>query len=636
MSIAAPVKRRWRMKVVLPAAAVAVATVVAVLLLLTPSPPTLTERDVILLADFVNTTGDSAFDGTLKQALAVKLEESPFLNIFPQDRVRETLRFMGRTPDERITDSVAREICQRERIMAVLNSSIAALGTHYVIGLDAVNCATGESLAREQSEAGSKEQVLTELGQAASRLRARLGESLASIQKFDKPIEEATTTSLEALQAFTEGRRLNLAGDFRQAVSFLQRAVDLDPDFAMGYYLLGTAYGNSGQNRPAVENLTKAFELRERVSELERLSISGLYYLQVFRDLDKAIETYELLKQIYPRDSPVRHLLGTTYRELGRLEDGLAEHQEAVRLNPRGALQRIGLVNAYTQLSRFEDAKAALKTVIEDKLETSATHFFLYQIAFIEGDAQAMQREVDWVPAVQVQAAIFSGKITEATKLSLQVPFGQRGRQGGLQRSGFAGARGANDRWAPLNTLTRAAFDISLPPEAGQANPVDPSAAVALALGGDPAQAKKFIDELSKAFPKDTLLNSVTIPTAMAAIEIRAGNGTAAVSMLRAATPYEPGSASLVAIYMRGLAYLQAKSGLEAAAEFQKIIANRGVDPDSVLYPLSHLGLGRAYVLAGDLPKARKSYQDFFGIWKDADADIPILVKAKQEYDKLN
>jgi eukaryotic-like serine/threonine-protein kinase len=627
---AAPLRRRSRSKFLIPAVLIAVFAAAAIVFFQTHRAAALNERDIVLLADFVNTTGDSAFDGTLKQALAVKLEESPFLNVFPQDRVLETLRFMGRPPDQRITDSVAREICRREQLKAVISGSIAALGAHYVIGLEAVNCATGESIAREQREADAKEHVLRELGQAASILRGRLGESLASIQKFDKPIEQATTTSFEALQAFTEGRRLNSATAFHQAIPFLQRSVDLDPNFAMAYYLLGTAYGNDGQVRPGRENLRKAFELRERGNELERLSIIAWYYFQVPRDLNKAIETYDLLKHTYPRDSPARLLLGNAYSLVGRFEDALAEHQEAFRLNPRSLLIRRTLGFNYVQLNRFTEAKAVYKKAAEEIANSMYSQ--LYAIALVEGDAEAMQRELDSaksdpveaarISASQTQTAIFSGKITEAQKR--------------------ASPQSSSDRWSPLTPLNRTLFEIPLPPQNRQANsvesslPADGAAAIALALGGEPVQAKKLIDEQVKVFPSDTLLNFVSIPAAKAALAIAAGNGAAAVAELRAATPYEPGAASLIAIYIRGLAYLQTRSGAEAAAEFRKILDHRGVAEFSVLYPLSHLGLGRAYTLSGDLPKARESYQNFLAIWKNADPDIPILIHAKQEYTKLN
>ena len=621
---AAPAARkRSRANILIPVASVVVAAAIAAMILLPRPTPALTERDPILIADFVNTTGDSAFDVALKQALAVQLEQSPYLNIFPDDRVRDTLRYMDRSPDERVTDALGREICQREGIKAVLGGSIITVGSHYVVALNAANCTTGESIAREQREAASKEQVLTELGKAASSLRAKLGESLASIQKFDTPIEKATTSSLEALRAFTEGRHLNSAGAFDKAVPFLQRAVELDPNFAMGYYLLGTAYGNMGQRPPALENLTKAFALRERGRELERLSISAFYYWQVLGDVNKAIETYERLKETYPRDYPARHLLGNTYRLVGRFEDGVAEHRESVRLNPRAALALGSLSAAYSQLNRFEEAKAIIKGAIDQKLETSQMHSVLYGIAFIQGDAGEMQREFELSKPTprerlvnEARVAAFHGMLPEVRRL--------------LKQAGDpVGAASLDVLIGNEREAQKAAQ------EALQLNPSNRGAASTLAAGGK-AEGLRALERIQKDSPQDTFLNSVTIPIASAALEIRAGNGAKAIELLNATKPLEPGSASLPAIYTRGLAYLHTKSGREAVTEFQKILEHRAVEPLSPLYPLSHLGLGRAYALAGDLPNARKSYQDFLAIWKDADPDIPILMQARQEYAKLS
>jgi len=531
---------------------------------------------------------------------------------------------MERSPDERVTQTVAREICQREGLKAVLNGSIAAIGSHFAVALDAVNCSTGEYLAREQREAGSKELVLQELGKAASSLRKRLGESLASLQKFDAPIEKATTTSLEALRPFTEGRRLNSAGAFRQAIPFLQRSVELDSNFALGYYLLGTAYGNSGQRSLAIENLTKAYELRDRASELEKLSITAYYQYSVLRDLNNASDTYQFLLQTYPRDYPAHHLLGNVYVELGRFEDGLTQHLEAVRLRPSSALSREAVSLGYIQLNRFEEAKAVIDKAFEDKIQYPAMHRRLYVIAFIRGDRHGIQQEIDWAKAnpdsaatislAQVQGAIFFGRTREGQGLRSEAPQGNE----------------TIDRWSVLSPLQRALFGI--PPIAH----FKPGLADLEAMGyfNDPAQTMKLIDEAKTTAPQNTLVNFVEIPVAKAALEIHMGNGARAVELLNTSRPYERGS--LAVPYTRGLAYLQTRSGHEAAAEFQKIIANRGVAGLDVLYPLSYLGLARANALTGDLPKARKAYQDFFALWKDADSDIPILIQAKQDYAKLH
>jgi len=629
---AAEAKKRRRVVRLSATAAVAGAAAIAGLYFLTPAPA-LTERDAILVADFVNTTGDPVFDGVLKQALAVQLEQSPYLNIVPDDRVRDTLRYMSRSPDERVTDAVAREICQRESIRAVLGGSIVMVGSHYVVSLNATNCATGESLAREQREAGSKETVLAELGRAASSLRARLGESLASIQKFDAPVERATTSSLEALRAFTEGRRLNAAAAFDKAVPFLQRAVELDPNFAMGYYLLGTAHGNMGQRGPQIENLTKAFELRERGRELERLSISAVYYTVVTGDLTRAIETFTRFKETYPRDFRARLLLGTVYVMVGRFEEALPEHQEMMRINPRfGSLAVQNLGQTYMLSNRLEEARAVISGAIAQKLETPGLHRILYEIALIQGDTGAAEREYELVkPALRARlldaAAVagFQGRLAEARKL-----LGEADDPTGVARLDAVFANRRQTQAAAEETLR-----LSQAISGSTLQRTWHGAVSMLAMSGDD-EVLRELERIQKDRSQDTLLNFVVIPTAKAAREVRAGNGARAIELLNGVKPFEPGFASLPAIYTRGLGYLQSNSGREAATEFQKILDRRGVDPLSPLYPLSHLGLARAYTLVGDLANARKSYQDFFGIWKDADPDIPVLVQARAEYAKLS
>jgi serine/threonine protein kinase/tetratricopeptide (TPR) repeat protein len=616
-------KRSHGIRMTAAGAVVVGVAVIAGAYFLSQTTPALTERDAILVADFVNTTGDPAFDGVLKQALAIQLEQSTYLNLVPDDRVRDTLRYMSRSPDERVTDTLAREICQRESIKAVLGGSIVMVGSHYVVALNATNCATGESIAREQREAGSKETVLTELGQAATSLRARLGESLASIEKFDAPIERATTPSLEALRAFTEGRRFNAAAAFDKAVPFLQRAVELDPSFAMGYYLLGTVHGNMGQYQLQRENLTKAFQLRERGRELERLSITALYNWQVLGDLNTAIDTYVRLKETYPRDSVARLLLGTTYGFMGRFEEALAEHQEMLRLNPRGgALSVQTLSRTYMLSNRFEEARAVVSGAIEQKRETPAMHRILYEIALIQGDTGAAERAFELVkPALRARlleaAAVagFQGRLSQARKL--------------LKEADDPTGVARLDALFADSLQTQAALL-----EAFQLPPTFRAAAAMLVLSGDD-EVLRTLERIQKDLPQDTLLNFVVIPTAKAAQEVRAGNGARAIEWLNGVKPFEPGFASLPAIYTRGLAYLRTNSGREAAIEFQKILDHRSVDPLSPLYPLSHLGLARAYTLAPDLPNARKSYQDFLAIWKDADPGIPILVQARREYAKL-
>jgi eukaryotic-like serine/threonine-protein kinase len=372
----------------------------------------------------------------------------------------------------------------------------------------------------------------------------------------------------------------------------------------------------------ADQTLTKAYALRDRGSELEKLSITAYYQAIVLQDSNKAMEAYEFLRRTYPRDYPACLLLGLVYANLGRFEDALVEHQESVRLRPSSALSREAVSADYIQLDRLEEAKTVLDKAIAEKIQYPAMHRHLYDIAFMRGDSHGMQQEVDWakanpasagaILASRVQAEIFSGKIREAKKLASEAP----------QQTDFS------DRWTPLSPRERALLGVPQIPESRPAN------LMATALAGNPAQVTILIDEKQKASPQNTLLNFVEIPVARAAMAIRSGNGAKAVEFLNTAKPYEGASGDVT--YTRGLAYLQMKSPREAAAEFQKMIGNRGAAGLSVLYPLSHLGLARANALAGDLPKARKSYQEFLALWKDADADIPILIQAKEEYAKLN
>jgi serine/threonine protein kinase/tetratricopeptide (TPR) repeat protein len=633
--------RKWRRaKVFIPTGVLAATAIVGALLLRAPRAAALTEQDVILLADFDNKTGDPVFDDTLKQATEFALEQSPFLSLFPEESVRQTLRLMERPADERITNQVAREVCQRAGLKAVLDGSIAPLGNNYVITLKAESCAAGKSLAGEQREASSKEQVLTELGRAATSLRAKLGESLGSLQKFDKPLE-ATTSSLEALQNYTEGHRLYAAGDYLRAVPFLRQAIDLDPNFAGAYDALGFVYVSMGNQSLARQSAAKAFELREHASERERLMIAGSYYFGL-GDLKNAIETLEPGKKIFAREAFMRFTLAAVYARAGRFEDALVEDREAVRLDPISVIQRNNLANHLLLLNRFDEAKKVVREAIEQRLDSPGMRRFLARIAFMDGGSEALQREIEAAkdrgpanPFWLGRGAACSGKITETASLVQEIRTRFRESPGGAD-SGNSTVEAAFSFIPPLLGIQDSSNRLSqifksLPPGI----PMAPERVLGMALSGDSKSAQTLIDEMQKESPQDTLLNFVWIPTIKAVLEIRAGHADQAIDLLRSAAPYEPSEASLAAIYVRGWAYLENKSGPEAAAEFQKIIDHRGVALFSPFYPLSHLGLGRAYALAGDLPKARKSYEDFFAIWKDADPDIPILIQAKKEYAKL-
>jgi eukaryotic-like serine/threonine-protein kinase len=603
--------------------------------------PALTEKDTILIADFVNTTGDAVFDGTLKQALAVQLEQSPFLNIFSDQQVREALRFMGRSPDDRVTKDVAREICERQGLKAMLAGSIASLGSHYVVTLEALNAQTGAAIAREQSEADAKEQVLVSLGKAATKLREKLGESLGSIQKFDTPIEQATTSSLEALKAFSLAREQNVRGKFFDALASFKRATELDPNFASAYSALAANYSNTGQRELAQQAAQKAFELRDRASERERLSITSSYYTFVTGEIDKNIETLEQLKQIYPRFYVTHNNLGLRYAEIGRYEKAIEEYREAIRINPNLAISYGNMASAFVRLNRFDEAKEMLEHALALNPDASAFRRLLYLVAFIQGDHAAMQQQVDWGNAKpdeyahlvwQAGTAAFQGQLRQAEDIN------RRAVQVVLRRNLKEGAANLSTGEVLWSALSGNCQQVKQQVSDGLAimRSGDSlwNAAIASAFCGDLSQAQALADEYTKRFPKDTLINAIWLPMIRAVIELRRGNPAQAVQLLESATAYG-GVGGFGPEYIRGQAYLSQRAGAEAAAEFQKILDHRGWSANSFLYPLAHLGLARAAALTGDTAKARTAYQDFFGLWKDADADLPILQQARQEYQAL-
>ena len=608
--------------------------------------PAMTERDFILLADFVNTTGESVFDDTLKQALTVQLGQSPYLNVFSEERVRRALRYMGRSPDERVTSEVAREISEREGIKAILNGSIASLGSQYVITLNAVNSRSGESLAQEQVSADSKEQVLTALGRAASHLRAKLGESLSSIQKFDKPLEQATTSSLEALKAFSLGQAQHMKLNDLEAVPFLKRAVELDPNFALAHATLGVCYNNQGESELAMQSIKKAFELRDRVSEREKFYISAHYYDTVTGNLEEAIETYSLWRQTYPRDSVAYDNLALRYAVIGQYEKSLAACREARSLDPRDLYAFQNTAAAFLGLNRFDEAKAVNDEALAQKLDSFVFHLMLYQIAFLQGDKAAMQTHAAWatgkpdeafMTAVESAAAAFSGRLKEARGLNDRAA--RLAQQYSLKENAAMVRTFLAQTEAEFGNVPAARQDAAAALKLAGSGPVMGMAGLAFALAGDAAQAQPLLSEVEKRYPDDTLIRAVWLPTARAAIELSRDNPAKAIELLQSATQYEfgenPGGSGFLPNYVRGEAYLRARQGKEAAAEFQKILDRRGVDALSPLYPLAHLGLARAAALAGDTATSRKAYQDFLALWKDADPDIPVYREAKAEYSKL-
>jgi serine/threonine protein kinase/tetratricopeptide (TPR) repeat protein len=608
--------------------------------------PKLTEKDTIVLADFSNRTGDAIFDETLKQALAIDLGQSPFLNIFPEDSVRETLRYMGHSPNEQVTTAIAREICERRGIKAMLTGSISSLGRNYAIALEARNCRTAESLAQQQVEVQGKEQVLRGLDKAASKLRAQLGESLGSIQKFDAPLDQATTNSLEALQAYSLAQQQRARGaDEDVAIPFLKRAIELDPNFAMAYATLGTVYAQTiGPLKIdlSIEYLKKAFELRDRVSEREKLYLSAHYYQGVTHELDKTIETYELWKQTYPRDAMPYTNLSVMYASIGKYGEAAENAREAIRLRPDHIFAYEHLAEAYVGLNQLREAKAICDKAIAEKLDGSEMRWLMYKIAFMENDTAAMQRQLEWakskgegtrVPFFQALAAAYWGKLQQSRELFRQVIEGERA---GHDEEGASSVTMQQALIDAQFGFTRRAKDQAVVTAGAIPQSDKDLAALTLALVGEADRAQALVNALEKRSPQDTLLNDVLAPSVRAAIEINRNNANRAIELLRPTIPYELGTdARFLPIYLRGQAYLRTRAGKEAATEFQKILDHRGVAPLSPLHALAHLQLACAWALQGDTGKSRAAYQDFLTLWKDADPDIPILKDAKAEYAKL-
>ncbi len=635
----ARVGRRWRF--IFPAAGLAL-----LLAALTPfyfrRAQALTERDSILLPEFINTTGESVFDGTLKQALAVKLQESPFLNVIPEDRARETLRFMGRQPDERITPSLAREVCERQGVKAMLTGEIAQLGSHYVITLNGVNCHTGESLAREQIEVNSKEQVLNGLGTAATAIRRKLGESLASVEKFNAPIEQATTPSLEALKAFALGMEQRAKGAEAQSVPFFKRAIELDPNFGLAHATLGTVYMNQGERQLSMAYTKRAFELRDRVSEFEKLYISSHYYWLVTGEFDKAIEIFELARQTYPREMTAPNNLAVIYYATGQYEKSVQEAREAILRGPNEPFGYDNLAFAYLGLNRFDDAKAACEQEIEKGLTVEAPRCYLYEIAFVQGDTASMQREAAWAAGRPGEDVLLRTEaLAEASLGKLEISRGhfrqsaEHSQRHGLKEGAALTAAIESVIDAHFGNYTRARTEATAALSVARSPSALVSAAQALALAGDFRRAQTVADDLAGRFPTHTIMNSVNLPLIRGEIELARGNPARALQLLEPAVPYELSFLAIGTIYVRGRAFLHSGKGPEAAAEFQKILDHRGIAAVSPVHALARVGLARARLLAGDTAGARIAYQDFFALWKDADPDIPILHEAKAEYAKL-
>ena len=593
----------------------------------------LTDKDTIVLADFMNTTGDAVFDGTLRQGLAMQLEQSPFLKIMDDEQVQQDLRLMNLPPGARITKQIVHDICVREAAAATIEGSIASLGKNYVVTLQAITCQDGATLAREQVQAEDKEHVLNAVGTAATAMRAKLGEALSSIQKLNRPLEQATTPSLEALQNYTAGYSEMGQGQFMAAVPSFERAIALDPNFAMAYFMLGAAFNNAGDIGRSREYTQKAFRLIERVSEFERDLIAATYYSYDGQS-DKAIDAYRFGIQNYPRFWGFHNDLSVEYIDLGQFEEGLKEGQEATRLQPNVEPPYRRQLDAYMCLDRLDEAKQLAEKLRAQGLGEARIHQRFLEIAYVESDDAAAAREILW----------FAGKPEDYLSIGLQAAnlnaLGQRRESSKLYQRAAETAlrRGLRNAAAEFEEADARADALS-----GNCLTVRRLGrpALALAMCGDEAQVEKLVGDTSKLLPNGTLWNAVQLPAIRAAIALKRDQPAKGVELLESASPYERAYPEVA--YLRGLAYLGLRKGAEAATEFQKILDHKGANWGSAwqhpywgqFYALSYLGLARGSALAGDPARAGKAYKDFLTLWKDADRDIPILKQANTEYAKL-
>ena len=620
-------------------------------LVFSPKAHTLTDKDTVVLAGFTNTTGDAVFDGTLGQGLAAQLEQSPFLSLVPEQRIQDTLRLMGQPHDARLTTEIARDLCERTGSRALVRGSIASLGSQYVIGLSAVNCQTGDSLAEEQIRAMSKEQVLPAMDKAAVNLRTKLGESMNTVRKLDTPLAQATTSSLEALKAYSLAAKLREEKGDAEAIPFFMRAIKLDPFFAKAYLALALSYANVNEPNAAAESLKKAYELSDRVSEREKFEILASYYTNVTEELEKAKETYEMWEQVYPRDDAPLDNLGYIYMSLGLYEKAMTESLEGLSRNPNGPASYANLVAVYTYLNRLDEAKALGQKALGRWMGDLTLHGNLYGIAFLQGDSAEMNRQAAWASgnpgaedtfySILSDTEAFFGRLNRARELSRRaVEFAKHNNQ---NETAAMWQMNAALREAEFGNCERARRETAsaLPLAPTRANRI--LAALVLARSGDSSQAQRMADELEKQSPLNTVLKGYWLRTIRATIDVNRNDPAKAIQRLETAAPYELGVPSpqpgdegfLYPVYVRGEGYLKLHQGSQAAAEFQQFLDRRGIVVNCPLGALAHLGLARAYALQGDTVKSRAAYQDFLTLWKEADPDIPILKQAKAEYAKL-
>jgi serine/threonine protein kinase/tetratricopeptide (TPR) repeat protein len=647
-------------KIAVPSVVVVAALIAGGLYYRSHRPKPLTDKDTIVLADFDNRTGDAVFDDTLKTGLGVSLQQSPFLNVLSDSNVAKTLKSMTRPADTKLTPEVTRELCQRAGSKAFIEGAIASLGSEYVLSLKAVNCQSGDTLAQEQVTAPSKEKVLTALGDAATKMRSELGESLATVQKFDVPLAEATTSSLDALKAFSLAAKASRENGIAAALPYDLRAIELDPNFAIAYASVGSDYFTVSELGRASEYYSKAFQLREHASEQEKMFISASYYESVTGELQEAAQTYQKWIASYPRDIAAHGNLGNVYAKQGKYEKAIERYRESLRLNPDNIAVHENLANSLLASQRLDEAQQIIRQAQARKLDDYIIHNALYAIAFLHGNSIAMVAQQQWFVGKPEENLVLSlasdtgayvgrlGKARELTKRSVDSAIRVDSKETGaisLENSGL--------REAVFGNLTQAkqaaAEGLKLAPTS---QGTIAEAALAYAMAGDATRAESMAQDLNKRYPLDTQMQSLWLPAIQGQLALNRKNPALALNHLQAASPIELGQIFFVAnlsclypTYIRGEAYLAAEEGTQAAAEFQRILDHSGIVWNCWTGALAHLGVGRANALQAktsqgadtDAARARalSAYKDFLTLWKDADPDIPILKQAKAEYAKL-
>jgi serine/threonine protein kinase/tetratricopeptide (TPR) repeat protein len=603
-------------------------------------------KDTIVLADLTNTTGDPVFDKTLREGLSVQLEQSPFLSLVSDERIQQTLQMMKESSDARLTPEIAREVCLRTSSNTVLEGSIAQVGTQYSLILKAVNCSNGETLTSAEAQASDKARVLEALGKVSSEIRKKLGESPASLQRFDTPLEQATTPSLEALQAYTLAHEA-LGKDYAAEIPLLQKAIQLDPNFAMAYLRIGYRYWKLGESSLANETIRKAYELRGGVSEREKLWIESMYHRVVTGDLNKGHQICEVWVQTYPRDRSALVSSGDLLADLGQYEQALGRYREAFRLYPENfEVMYPRIIHSYTVLNRFDEARAAADVTALKNVNSPEMIWTRYTLAFFHNDATGMEREValtsgkpgleDEFFSLAAYTAAYSGKLGTARSLSRKAIASAQQVQLKETAAGYAAVAALRD--AMFGNVAQARDWAASARRLATSRDVQYLAALALALASEVSTSQSLGDDLAKRFPEDTLVHFIYLPTLHAQIALSNNRPSEAVQYLQVAAPYDLAAAvptALYPAYVRGMAYLASHQGSEAASEFQKILDHRGLVANSQIAALARLQIGRAYAIQGDTSKAKAAYHDFLTLWKDADPDIPILIAARAEYAKL-